>query len=88
MPHKFPPAERIAAAVAWYSERRATLPSTPFCISQGVIVAHPARFYAALDAAIAGWRAKQKTARVDVCQILLPIRKLRDYMEANHADAT
>ena len=85
MPHKFTPAERLTAAISWFQACRDELPVAPFALSQDVIVTDPARFYAALDGAISGWQAKQKTARLDVCQILLPIRKLRDYMEANHA---
>ena len=83
MPHKFTPADRIAAAISWFQGCRDELPVEPFELSQGVTVTDPARFYAALDGEIAGWQAKRGTTRVDVCQILLPIRKLRDYMEVN-----
>ncbi|NEQ45661.1 MAG: hypothetical protein F6K00_19790 [Leptolyngbya sp. SIOISBB] len=79
------PAERITAAAAWYGRHRAELPSAPFQLSQGVRVSEPTRFYAALDEAISGWQTKRETSRLDVCHILLPMRKLRAYLEKGGA---
>lgn len=86
MPHKLSPAERLTAAVAWYARHRAELPGSAFQLSQGVTVSEPTQFYAALDEAISGWQSSSETTRIDVSNILLPIRKLRIYWEARHAD--
>ncbi|MGD1939963.1 MAG: hypothetical protein ACFB0G_01495 [Leptolyngbyaceae cyanobacterium] len=77
------PTERIAAAISWFRRHRSELPSTPFVVSQGVTVSDPQRYYAAINDACSDWDGTAR--RIWVCLILLPIRRLRTFLEVDHA---
>lgn len=79
------PLQRIQNAALWYAQNRDRFPAQPFQLSQEITVTNPAKFYASLDRAIAEWDGT--ASRLAVCYILLPIKKLRRYLEVSHADA-